>query len=227
MRPKGKSARPCFSRLWRCSIDCETPGGIHGRRDRSRLHCGWRGQRRLRARQPPLGRSAQQGAAAGSRRRRPPAAQSEELLVEPDDPHTHRLRQDAQRSEGELALRDRDRRGLGRTPPQMAQGQGAGRIVLDQRAALHPRAGGRLRRLAADGLRGMVLPGRAALFPAGRAPGAGRERISRHGRPAQRVGHHRAEPDLAGARSTRPSRPVSRATTTSTAATRKASPGSS
>ena len=126
--------------------------------------------------------------AARSRRRRPAAPRAEPVRVEHDDPHADRLRQDAQRSQGQLALRDRGRSRAPAGAAQVAQGQGARRLELDQRHALRPRPVGRLRRLGADGRARVELGRRAALFPQERRTrSAGEIRVPRRRRPAERV----------------------------------------
>ncbi len=138
------STHSARARLWRPRVGRKTREADHVRRHSIRLHHHRRGQRRLRAGQPAERRSQDQSAAAGSWRRRPPSAQPEAVLVQHDGPDTHRVRQDAERSQGQLALRDGRGRRIGRAQAQVAQGQGAGRLVLDQRPALYPRPGGRL-----------------------------------------------------------------------------------
>ena len=98
-----------------------------------------RGHRRLRARQPPVRRPGNQGAAArGGRQGR--------LDL---DPHPGRLpllhRQPAHR----LVLPDRARPGPERPLHPLCARQGAGRLLVDQRHALHARPGARLRRVGA------------------------------------------------------------------------------
>jgi choline dehydrogenase len=70
----------------------------------------------------------------------------------------------------------------GRQGLHLYPGQGHRRRLGDQRADLHARKCAGLRRMAADGLRGLVLCGRAALFPQVRGQRHLRQRIPRQGR---------------------------------------------
>ena len=63
------------------------------------------------------------------------------------------------------------------TADHPAARQGAGRLELDQRPALHPRPARGLRSLAPARQRRLELRGRAALLPPRRAPGARRGRL--------------------------------------------------
>ena len=138
----------------------------NGGRDPCRLCHRRRGQRGLRAGQPADARPRQQGAccsrraATTGRCKEPSQFLSNMMIHTPigfgktlNDPKVNWLYET-----------EPDRR-LGRAQAQMAQGQGARRLLLDQRHALRPRPGGRLRRLGADGRARLELGRRAALFP--------------------------------------------------------------
>ena len=103
------------------------------------------------------------------------------------DPHPARLRQAVHQRQGQLALRVRAGAGAQQPPHHPAARQGAGRLELDQRPALHPRPGGGLRPLAPARQRRLELRRRAALLPARRGPGARRGRVPRRRRAARRV----------------------------------------
>ena len=114
-----------------------------------------RGLGRLRAGQPPVGRPGCLGPAARGGR------QGQLHL----DPHPHRLPLHDQQPAHRLALRHGAGAGPQRPGHRLSAGPGPGRLFVDQRHDLHARSGARLRRLAADGQRGLGLGRRAAVFP--------------------------------------------------------------
>ena len=177
-----------------------------------RLHHRRRRQRRLRAGQPADRIRAPSRPAARGRRRGPQHL----------DPHSARLRQAVHQPEGELALRVRAGARAQRPPHHPAARQGAGRIELDQRPALHPRPGAGFRPLAPARQRRLELRRRAALLPARRGSGARRRRTSRRRRSARGLRRERAASAVRGLPRRRSSRPACRATTTSTARPRRA-----
>ena len=87
-----------------------------------------------------------------------------------------------------------------RPQPQLSARQGDRRILVDQRHALHARAGARLRSLAPAGAHGLGMGRRAALVQAARGPLPGAERGARDGRrmpgraPARALGPARHVP---------------------------------
>ena len=127
-----------------------------------RLHHRRRRLGRLRARQPAERRRQIAGAAAGSRRQATrnlmihvPVGYSQTLK----DPKVNWLfRPSRTRATAAACL--------------VAARQGAGRLVLDQRPALHPRPARRLSTAGASSAARLGVGRRAPLFPARRAPGA-------------------------------------------------------
>ena len=126
--------------------------------------------------------------AARSRRRGPQSL----------DPHPAWLRQDLRRCVGELVLPGRAGSWRQRPPHLLAARQGARRFLVDQRHGLHPRPARGLRPLAPTRQHRLVIDRRAALLQARAAPDPRRRRVPQHRRPALRVRHLRAPPDLRG-----------------------------
>ena len=137
--------------------------------------------------------------------------------TQPLDPYPARLWQDLRRCVGQLVLRDRARSRRRRPQGVLAARQGAGRLILDQRHGLYPRAGRGFRPLAPARQYRLVVRRRAALFQALRASDARRRRLSRHRRAALRLGCRRSSPDLRSLHRCRDLRWAFRATTISTA----------
>ena len=129
-------------------------GSRAGRQRHVRLHHRRRRQRRLRAgassdRVGPPSRPAHRG-----RRRGPQHL----------DSHPARLRKTVRQPEGQLALQHGARARAQRSPHHPAARQGAGRIELDQRPALHPRPARGFRPLAPARQCRLEFRGRASYF---------------------------------------------------------------
>ena len=138
------------------------------------------------------------------------------------DSHPARLRQAVHRRQGQLALRLRAGAGARQPADHPAARQSAGRLELDQRAALYPRAGGGLRSLAPARQCRLELRGRAALFPPRRGPGARRRCAARHRRAARGLRRQRAASPVRGLHRGRAAGGLRDATTISMGRPRKA-----
>ena len=128
-----------------------------------------------------------------------PLRNLEPILVEHADPHADRLRQDAQRSQGQLDLRDRARPGTGGRPHKWPKGKVLGGSSSINAHALHSRAGGGLRRLGADGRRGWSYDDVLPYFR--RAQNQERGECESHGvgGPLNTCDYSRAAPDVSQA----------------------------
>ena len=181
--------------------------------DDLRLHRRRRRQRRLRARQPPdRVRPAPRAAARGGRRR------TAHLWIHMPLGYG-KLFTDRQ---VQLALQDRAGAGTRRPPDHPAARQGARRIELDQRPALHARPGRGLRPLAPARQCRLELRRCAAVFPQGRGSASAARTTC-----TAPAGRSRSPMSASRIRCAKPSsmprsRPAFRATTISTAPTRKA-----
>ena len=104
--------------------------------------------------------------------------------LEPADPHPGRLHEDARPQDPDLGLQRRGRSRHRRPRDPLPARPGARRLVVDQRAHLHPRPTRGLRPLGAARQSRLGLGRRAAVLQEGRALGGRRERGARQGRPA-------------------------------------------
>ena len=180
--------------------------------ERLRLHRRRRRLGRLRARQPPVRRSAPSRAAARSGRPR-------QLDLAP---HSGRLSLRHRQSARRLAVQDRAGSGAQRPRDRLSARPRARRLFGHQRHDLHARPGRRLRRLAPARPRRLGLGRRAAVLQAPRGLSRRRRRAARRGRRmAGRTAAHVAGRSSTRCATRRPRSALPRSTT-STAATTKA-----
>ena len=143
---------------------------------------------RLRAGQPADRGPRDTGGADRGRRAR----------LEPADPHPGRVHEIARPSEPDLGLQGRGRSRHRRPRDRLPARPGAGRLVLDQRADLHPRPTRGFRPLGAARQSRLGLGRRAALFQAGRELAGRGERTARLGRVSDHLADERAAGGVPG-----------------------------